>query len=131
MDGIAARRRCNAIFIGDFQTKPHGGKSSIAFSYRIVGRRKDIKEHRRFAKIDTSLPVPARARHKPPSPAGFRVFVSRFEKEARQRAPKGAKKMRKRPSTMPSRDDLLRRMQQTPERSEAKGRRAHEYDHQY
>jgi hypothetical protein len=36
-----------------------GGKSSIAFSYRIVGRRKDIKEHRRFAKIDTLLPAPA------------------------------------------------------------------------
>src|SRR5262245_56805428 len=35
-----------------------GGKSSIAFSYRIVGRRKDIKEHRRFAKIDTRLPIP-------------------------------------------------------------------------
>jgi len=29
-----------------------GGTSSIAFSYRIVGRRKDIKNHRRFAKID-------------------------------------------------------------------------------
>ena len=34
-----------------------GGKSSIAFSYRIVGRRKDIKGHRRFAKIDTRLPL--------------------------------------------------------------------------
>jgi hypothetical protein len=99
-----------------------GGKSSIAFSYRIVGRRKDIKEHRRFAKIDTSQPVPARARHKPPSRAGFRAFVRRFEKEARQRAPKGAKKMRKRPSTIPSRDALMRLMQQTPERSEARGR---------
>jgi hypothetical protein len=30
-----------------------GGKSSIAFSYRIVGRRKDIKEYRRFAKAHT------------------------------------------------------------------------------
>jgi hypothetical protein len=107
-----------------------GGKSAIAFSYRIVGRRKDIKGHRRFAKIDTSLPVPARTRHKPPSRAGFRAFVSRFEKEARQRAPKGAKKMRERSSTMLSRDDLMRLMQQ-PEHSEAKGRRAHEYDHQY
>jgi hypothetical protein len=29
-----------------------GGTSSIAFSYRIVGRRKDIKNHQRFAKID-------------------------------------------------------------------------------
>jgi hypothetical protein len=25
-----------------------GGKSNVAFSYRIVGRRKDIKQHRRF-----------------------------------------------------------------------------------
>jgi hypothetical protein len=25
-----------------------GGKSDIAFSYRIVGRRKDIKSHQRF-----------------------------------------------------------------------------------
>jgi hypothetical protein len=107
-----------------------GGKSAIAFSYRIVGRRKDIKGHRRFAKIDTSLPVPARTRHKPPSRAGFRAFVSRFEKEARRRAPRGAKKMRERPSTMLSRDNLMSLMQQ-PEHSEAKGRRAHEYDHQY
>ena len=37
-----------------------GGKSSVAFSYRIVGRRKDIKGHRRFAKIDTPLPLPTR-----------------------------------------------------------------------
>jgi hypothetical protein len=29
-----------------------GGTSSIAFSYRIVGRRQDIKNHQRFAKID-------------------------------------------------------------------------------
>jgi hypothetical protein len=29
-----------------------GGTSSTAFSYRIVGRRKDIKNHQRFAKID-------------------------------------------------------------------------------
>jgi hypothetical protein len=34
-----------------------GGKSSIAFSYRIVGRRKDIKGHKRFAKIDTRVPL--------------------------------------------------------------------------
>src|SRR5262249_2068959 len=93
-----------------------GGKSSIAFSYRIVGRRKDTKEHRRFAKVDTSLPVTARARHKPPSRAGLRAFVRRFEKEARQRAPKGAKKMGKRPSTIPSRDDLKRLMQKPPAR---------------
>jgi hypothetical protein len=36
-----------------------GGKSSVAFSYRIVGRRKDIQQHRRFAKVDMPLPPPA------------------------------------------------------------------------
>jgi len=37
------------------------GKSDVAFCYRIVGRRKDIKGHRRFAKIDTRMPSPSRA----------------------------------------------------------------------
>jgi hypothetical protein len=44
-----------------------GGKSSIAFCYRIVGRRKDITRHRRFARIDTLLPI--RRRCAPSSPA--------------------------------------------------------------
>jgi len=39
-----------------------GGTQSVAFSYRIVGRRKDIKGHRRFAKIDMRLPPLPRAR---------------------------------------------------------------------
>ena len=46
-----------------------GGKASITFSYRIVGRRKDIKGQRRFAKVDTRLPVPksgTREARKPP-----------------------------------------------------------------
>jgi hypothetical protein len=109
--GLYVRRKSAASFeVRELM----GGKSSVAFSYRIVGRRKDIKEHRRFAKFDPSLPVAARVRHKPPSRAGFRAFVSRFEKEARQRAPKGAKKMREAPSTMPSRDDLVHPMPQPP-----------------
>ena len=38
-----------------------GGKSNAAFSYRIVGRRKDIRGHKRFAKIDVTPPMlPAR-----------------------------------------------------------------------
>jgi hypothetical protein len=53
-----------------------GGKSSIAFSYRIVGRRKDIKQHRRFAKFDTRLPLP-------PREAGLRRLIARVEKDAR------------------------------------------------
>jgi hypothetical protein len=79
-----------------------GGKSSIAFSYRIVGRRKDIKEHRRFAKADMGLPLPPRPPRlrKPASTAaGVRAFVARIEKEAREPAPKGAGKTRARMRT--------------------------------
>ncbi len=39
-----------------------GGTSSIAFSYRIVGRRRDIRGHRRFDKIEVKLPVFPRSR---------------------------------------------------------------------
>jgi hypothetical protein len=57
-----------------------GGKSSIAFSYRIVGRRKDIREHRRFAKIDMRLPLSAAAAREPcklaRTAAGLRAFVA-------------------------------------------------------
>ena len=73
-----------------------GGKSSIAFSYRIVGRRKDITGRRRFAKIDTRLPLPPTATRPPRtrgrSEAELRAFVARLEKEERARAPKGVKK---------------------------------------
>ena len=69
-----------------------GGKSNIAFSYRIVGRRKDIKERRRFAKLDTRLPLAAvaarRGRKAEPTAAGLRAFSARAEKDARARRPK-------------------------------------------
>ena len=72
-----------------------GGKSNVAFSYRIVGRRKDIRRHRRFAKIDPRLQLPPAATRPPrkraPRAAELRAFVARLEKEARARAPKGAK----------------------------------------
>jgi hypothetical protein len=45
-----------------------GGKSSVAFSYRIVGRRKDIKGHQRFAKIENALPLPIRPPRTPRKP---------------------------------------------------------------
>jgi hypothetical protein len=71
------------------------GKSSVAFSYRIVARRKDIKAHRRFAKIDMRLPLPAAAarprRKAAPTSSALRAFVARLEKEARQRRAKGSK----------------------------------------
>jgi hypothetical protein len=79
-----------------------GGKSSIAFSYRIVGRRKDITGHRRFAKIDALLPIPAATRApraRKPTAAALRAFIAGLEREARERAPKRARKLgRSRPS---------------------------------
>jgi hypothetical protein len=72
-----------------------GGESSVAFSYRIVGRRKDIKAHKRFARIDARLPLPRAARtprKSKPTAAAFRTFVAGLEREARKRTPKGARK---------------------------------------
>ena len=90
--GLYVRRKRAASFeVREFM----GGKSSIAFSYRIVGRRKDIKERRRFAKIDTRLrmPVlpartapPARRPKMPrPTPAGLRAVAAQIEKAAQAR----------------------------------------------
>jgi hypothetical protein len=79
-----------------------GGTSSVVFSYRIVGRRKDIKGHRRFAKIDTRLPLPVprarparqarRMKTLGPTPAELRAFAARMAKEARARLPKRRRK---------------------------------------
>jgi hypothetical protein len=82
-----------------------GGKSSLAFSYRIVGRRKDIQGHKRFARIKDPLPsLPTRAarrtpRKPVPTAAGLRAFIARVEKKARERTPKGAEKARARISS--------------------------------
>jgi hypothetical protein len=69
-----------------------GGDSAVAFSYRVVGRRRDITRHRRFAKIDTGLPLPTAAARAPrqrrPTAAALRTFITRLEKEAREREPK-------------------------------------------
>jgi hypothetical protein len=69
--------------------------SDIRFSYRIVGKRKDISGHQRFPKFDprASMPVarartarrvqPARRGKIPrPTPDGLRAFAARMEKEA-------------------------------------------------
>jgi hypothetical protein len=85
--GLYVRRQGGASFeVREFG----GGASSVAFSYRIIGRRKDVKGHRRFAKIDTRLrmPVPrarpARRTKLPPrTPAALRAFAARMEKETR------------------------------------------------
>jgi len=58
------------------------GKSSVAFSYRIVGRRKDIRAHRRFAKFDMPAP-PTRARRPAPTRS---AFIAELERQARATA---------------------------------------------
>jgi hypothetical protein len=63
------------------------------------GRRKDSKGHRRFAKFDTRLPLPAAAMpaagKSKPTPAELRAFMARVAKVARLRAPKERKDRRK------------------------------------
>ena len=89
-----------------------GGRSSITFSYRIVGRRKDITGHKRFAKIDTRLQLPAAAtraaRKRAPTAAELRKFAAQLEKL-------GARKGR-RPRALPkgmSRSRFMRRLAKT------------------
>jgi hypothetical protein len=94
---------CRGLYVRDktaasFEVRElGGGKSSVAFSYRIVGRRRDITRHRRFAKIDTRLPAAATPapRQGKPTAAALRAFVARLEKEARERAPKRAMRGRR------------------------------------
>jgi hypothetical protein len=94
--GLYVRKSAVSFEVREFA----GGKSSIAFSYRIVGRRKDIKQHQRFPKIDIPLLPPTKGSRPPrkpvPTAAGLRAFIARVEKEARERAPKGAEKARAR-----------------------------------
>ena len=108
---------CGGLYIkskrgGEFEVRElAGGKSSVAFSYRIVGRRKDIKGHKRFPKIDTSLSPAAAtraARKRAPTAAEFRKFAAQLEKL-------GARKGR-RPRALPkgmSRSRFMRRLAKT------------------
>ena len=92
-----------------------GGKSSVAFSYRIVGRRKDIRGHKRFPKIDTRLQLPAAAaraaRKRAPTAAELRKFRAQLEAWR----PKGARKGG-RPRALPKgmkRSRFMRRLAKT------------------
>jgi hypothetical protein len=101
---VAPEGDCRGLYVrksaASFEVREFGGgTSSVAFSYRIVGRRRDIKGHRRFAKIDMRLPLPAAARpprRKPtPTTVELRAFIGSLEKEAGERRPKGARKARR------------------------------------
>jgi len=79
-----------------------GAKSSVAFSYRIVARRKDIRGYTRFAKIDarfakidinTRLSLPGAATRAPrkgePPGARLREALDRVDKQVRELREKG------------------------------------------
>src|SRR5262249_7730126 len=83
--GLHVRRKSAASFE---VRESQGGKSSIACSYRIVGRRRDMAGPQRFAKVIPPMLRAAAARApRKPTPAGLRAFVARVEKEARARMP--------------------------------------------
>jgi len=81
-----------------------GGKSSVAFSYRIVGRRKDINRHKRFAKIDTRLALPP-VRGRRPAPT-LRAFIADIEKEARAKATPAMRKSDQEVAALPPPEDV-------------------------
>jgi hypothetical protein len=85
--GLYVRRKDGASFE---VRELAGGKSSVAFSYRIVGRRKDVRAQRRFAKVDPRLELPTAPARRPRkrSAAELRAFVARVEREMREAAPK-------------------------------------------
>ena len=74
--GLYIRNRRSASFeVRELQ----GGASSVTFSYRIVGRRKDIRKHRRFDKFAIEPPVPPAARARTPVDA----LLAKVRKPAR------------------------------------------------
>ena len=91
--GLYVRRKSASFEVREFGD----GKSDVAFSYRIVGRRRDITRHRRFAKIDTRLPMPSPGTRAPrqrrSNATALRAFIASLEQEARERAPKRARKV--------------------------------------
>jgi len=93
--GLYVRRKSNSFEVRELTA----GKSSIAFSYRIVGKRRDIVQHRRFSKIDMRAPLLAaeiRTKRKPPpTPVRLREFIARARKEAAAQRPSGPEKGRR------------------------------------
>jgi hypothetical protein len=66
---LTAQGDCNGLYVastraGAFEVRElNGGKSSVRFNYRIVGRRRDVKRHRRFARLAAPpLPAPRKKR---------------------------------------------------------------------
>jgi len=89
---LTPRGDCKGLYVAStrgaaFQVRElGGGKSSVAFSYRIVGRRRDVKGNRRFAKFEMPSPpaAPARKKSRPGKRGGpsLRTIVAGVKKLA-------------------------------------------------
>jgi hypothetical protein len=84
--GLYVRRKSGKSFeVRELQ----GGGHSIGFSYRIVAKRKDIKNHKRFAKVDTKVASLAsmsrRDRIARPSATAIRGLLPALAKRARSK----------------------------------------------
>jgi hypothetical protein len=80
--GLCVRRKSAA----NFEVRElMAGKSAIAFSYRIVGRRKDVRDHKRFAKVHMRVVSPPAPRARRPAPTRA-AFIAKLEQQARARA---------------------------------------------
>jgi hypothetical protein len=94
--GLYVRRKSAASFEVRELT---AGKSAIAFSYRIVGRRKDVRGRKRFAKFDMRVSPPApRARRPAPTRA---AFIAELERQARARATPSMRRSDRKVAAMP------------------------------
>jgi hypothetical protein len=86
--GLYVRRRGSTFEVRELQ----GGTSNVGFSYRIVAKRKDIKRHTRFAKIDTTIPIlkgaarAGRGRKTTRRPFSRRALFAALAKDARKKA---------------------------------------------
>jgi len=75
--GLYVRRK-----IASFEVRELiGGKSSIAFSYRIVGRRKDVRDRKRFPKLDVTPPMPP-ARRTARTRSSLDALLAKVRKQA-------------------------------------------------
>jgi hypothetical protein len=101
---------CNGLYVAKksgaaFEVRElGGGKSSVNFSYRIVGRRKDVKRRQRFARIGLPKSAPVSRKRRPARPV--RALIAELEKQARAvraKKPKGGRA----PAAAPRTDPLL------------------------
>ena len=76
-----------------------GGTSNVAFSYRIVGRRKDVRGLKRFPKFDVSVP-PRAPRAQRPAPTRA-AFIAELERQARARATPSMRRSDRKVAAMP------------------------------